>query len=97
MVPYPSVTSLAQVVTGCCTWSYRHGPWFHFRKTLRHSSGFLVMEHQCSSEDGRMFCACGKVVDRQALKRVRFKGFTGGSSTNPKIERFWATGDPEGL
>jgi hypothetical protein len=51
----------------------------------------------CAHNDGKhtMFCGlCGKVRDRGALRRVRLMGFTGGQSTNPKVEEFFATGDP---
>lgn len=45
-----------------------------------------------------IFCQiCGKVKEPGSLKRVRLQGFHGAASLNPKIERFWETGDPEGL
>jgi hypothetical protein len=44
------------------------------------------------------FCAhCGWVLDRPALqaKAQRMQtNFTGPASTSPRIEEFWATGDP---
>jgi hypothetical protein len=43
-----------------------------------------------------MFCCdCGRVLDREGLRRVRLAGFVGVQhSTSPKIEEFWRTGDP---
>lgn len=45
-----------------------------------------------------LFCpVCGKTAPED-LSRVRLMGFVGVQhSTNPKIERFWRTGDPSGL
>lgn len=56
-------------------------------------------DDSCAGETARsLFCAtCGKVLDPVGLKRVRIQGFTGAASTNPKIERFWETGDPAGV
>jgi hypothetical protein len=52
-------------------------------------------EHTCGTDGRRLFCSeCGKLVDRDGLKRVRVVGFHGRSSTNPKVEEFFATGDP---
>lgn len=47
-------------------------------------------------DDGRrnLFCECGKVEDRSALKRVRLMGFHGSQSTSPAMDMFWRTGDP---
>lgn len=60
-----------------------------------------VRTMDCAHDDHArtLFCAlCGKVKDRDALKRVRLEPrFTGGASLNPNIERFWASGDPAGL
>jgi hypothetical protein len=39
---------------------------------------------------------CGR-ADLNRLRGIGIKGWTGRSSTNPNIERFWETGDPEGL
>lgn len=44
----------------------------------------------------RMFCPlCGRVADVTALRAVRLVGFIGPGSINPRVERFWETGDPE--
>lgn len=51
-------------------------------------------------QDGRrnLFCECGKVKDKAALRRLRIEPrFTGVASMNPAIERFWETGDVEHL
>ena len=54
--------------------------------------------HPCDSEDEHLFCQrCGKLRDRHALKTVRIAGFTGTQTLNPNLERFWETGDPEGV
>jgi hypothetical protein len=54
--------------------------------------------HPCDTEDEHLFCQrCGKVRDRDSLRTVRIAGFTGGQTLNPKLEKFWQTGDPEGL
>jgi hypothetical protein len=45
-----------------------------------------------------LFCACGKLYSKAELANVQVAGFVGvANSTNPKLERFWATGDPTGL
>jgi hypothetical protein len=51
---------------------------------------------RCDSDPGpTLFCQhCGLAPDKQAVRSVRFGGFTGRASTNPKMEQFWATGDP---
>lgn len=47
--------------------------------------------------DGHFFCPkCGKLLDRDGLMSVGFKGFTGLASLNPDIERMWETGTPPG-
>lgn len=50
--------------------------------------------HVCTSEDGRLFCGCGKLVEPGSLRTLKFKGYTGKDSTNPKVEKFLSTGDP---
>lgn len=43
-----------------------------------------------------MFCStCGKLKEPGSLRKVRLQGFIGTASTSPKMEKFWATGDPE--
>ena len=42
-----------------------------------------------------LFCpACGKLLERGSLRRVRIEGFHGPESTSPRMEAFWNTGDP---
>lgn len=43
-----------------------------------------------------MFCStCGQILDPSTLKTLRFEPrFLGEASCNPKMEQFWATGDP---
>lgn len=54
----------------------------------------------CSKEgDGNIWCPhCNLAYDvkeaRKILESLKWKGFTGGSSTSPKVEQFIATGDP---
>lgn len=51
-----------------------------------------------ADQSRNLFCgACGKVKEPGSLKRVRLMGFSGPASLNPNIERFWETGDPEGV
>lgn len=47
-----------------------------------------------SADLTRLFCHCGKLLDRDGLKKVRFRGFIGIESLSPNMEAFWATGDP---
>lgn len=50
---------------------------------------------KCPDTD-RMFCPlCGRVADVAALRAVCLLGFIGPGSLNPRVERFWETGDPE--
>lgn len=52
----------------------------------------------CNHDDANprhLFCHCGKLLDREGLKKVRFTQFLGTQSTNPRMEEFWATGDPD--
>lgn len=51
--------------------------------------------HVCAGSTPKaLFCVtCGQVLDRAALRSVKFRGFTGPASVNPKVEQFWATGD----
>lgn len=52
---------------------------------------------RCGADDQQnMFCgACGKVLDRAALQRVRLMGAVGLRHTSsPTVERFFQTGDP---
>ena len=54
----------------------------------------------CEHDAGRtLFCGiCGKERNRGDLKRVKLMGFVGTEqSTSPKIEAFWASGDPNVL
>ena len=54
----------------------------------------------CSHDDGRtLFCGwCGKERNKGDLKRVRLMSFVGvEQSTNPKIQAFWDSGDPNVL
>jgi len=49
--------------------------------------------------DGGIWCPhCGKAYDAEEAKAIlgsiKTKGFTGASSVNPNVEKFWATGDP---
>jgi len=45
-----------------------------------------------------LFCECGKLKVPGSLAGVRIEPrFTGGASLNPKIEQFWASGDPNAL
>jgi hypothetical protein len=45
-----------------------------------------------------LFCPTCKQAKPEDLSSVRLMGFVGvKNSTNPKIERFWKTGDPTGL
>lgn len=54
--------------------------------------------HPCDSETEHLFCqVCGKLLERDSLKGIRIAGFAGGQTLNPKIERFYETGDPSGL
>ena len=54
--------------------------------------------HPCDSENEHLFCQrCGRLLDRDGLKRVRIAGFAGGQTLNPNLERFYETGDPAGL
>ncbi len=54
----------------------------------------------CNLEsDGNIWCPiCSKAYDvkeaRETLESLRWKGFTGQHSTNPKMEEFAKTGDP---
>jgi hypothetical protein len=53
---------------------------------------------RCDQDPGEtLFCGhCGKVNDPDALRRVRLMGPVGVLHSNsPKIEEFYATGDPE--
>lgn len=42
-----------------------------------------------------IFCPICRKADRTALRSVRLGAFIGGQSLNPRMEEFWATGDPE--
>lgn len=58
-----------------------------------------MMDSACTHDDSTprtLFCGlCGRVKDRDALRRVKIQPrFTGAASMNPAIERFWETGDP---
>jgi hypothetical protein len=55
--------------------------------------------HTCEPTTPRgLFCRdCGRVLDRDALRSVKLFGFMGPASLVPSIERFWETGDPEGV
>ena len=57
------------------------------------------MNHECAPRhDNGLFCGtCGKVLDREGLRSVKLMGFTGPASLVPSLERFWATGDPDGV
>jgi len=48
------------------------------------------------AQSQRLFCACGKLLDKQGLKQVRMAGFVG-VGQNPKFDDFWASGDPATL
>ncbi len=53
---------------------------------------------ECDHSDAdrkHLFCHCGKLLDRAALKKVRFRGFIGIESLSPQMERFYSTGDPD--
>lgn len=56
-------------------------------------------ENDCTHENAlpkRLFCSeCGRLLEPGSLRSIRFQGFLGCQSTNPKMEEFWATGDPE--
>jgi hypothetical protein len=39
----------------------------------------------------RIFCSCGKLLDREVLESIRLPGEVGVQ----KLEKFWATGDPQ--
>jgi hypothetical protein len=44
---------------------------------------------------GHNFCpSCGRVVDRERLIGLTIQGFRGPASLNPKVQKFWRTGDP---
>lgn len=66
------------------------------------------METICGScnarcdDDWRIWCpSCGKAFDpaqaREYVQGLRFQGFTGRHSTNPKVQKFLDTGDPEAM
>lgn len=44
----------------------------------------------------RLFCDCGKLLDRDGLRKVRLAGLVG-VGVNPKFDAFWASGDPADL
>jgi hypothetical protein len=47
-------------------------------------------------EQTTIFCErCGHVLKDGALRTIRIAGFVGRASLNPKMDEFWATGDPE--
>jgi len=56
------------------------------------------MDDSCTHDDGQnfTFCQnCGKVKDRDRLKRCRIMGFVGvANSMSPAVERVFATGEP---
>ena len=55
----------------------------------------MACDHS-SADPKRLFCdRCGKLKEAGSLARVRFQGFLGKESTNPKMEQFWETGDAE--
>lgn len=51
---------------------------------------------ECPKGQSTMFCStCGQILDPSTLKTLRFEPrFLGEASCNPKMEQFWATGDP---
>ena len=66
------------------------------------TDNLVCLNCKCVTPPGRrstIWCPqCGKSFDpektREVLGSVGFKNFTGGSSTSPKVEKFWETGDP---
>lgn len=52
---------------------------------------------KCGATGDRVFCPqCGGIIDRPALESVRLMGPIGTQHSNsPKIEEFWATGNPD--
>lgn len=76
------------------------------RRYLRDLLGYWVMITNSDSQTrcvkcpptGNLFCPlCSRLVDPAGLATIRLAGFTGPSSLVPSVERFWLTGDPEGL
>lgn len=53
-------------------------------------------DHHCAGGTLRsLFCGqCGKVLDKNALRSVKFQGFIGTQSLSPAMQTFWETGDP---
>lgn len=51
---------------------------------------------ETTTDTRTLFCpGCGALYDRDELQRVRLMGAVGvAHSTSPKIEKFFATGDP---
>lgn len=57
----------------------------------------MCAECKCDVSEQVIFCpSCGKVLDREALKSMRFKGFTGRFSLKPNIEASYELGIPPG-
>jgi hypothetical protein len=52
-----------------------------------------------TNDGSTRFCyACGKLLDKEGLRRVRLMGAVGiweNRHTNPKIDEFFSTGDPD--
>jgi len=49
-----------------------------------------------TADPSRLFCSdCGKLRAPDSLRKIRFTGFLGVQSVNPKMEQFWASGDPQ--
>jgi hypothetical protein len=67
------------------------------------SGGVYVPSTTCKHDNpanaNAVFCVeCGKIIDLEGLRSIRLAGAIGvRHSSNPKIERFWQTGDPTGL
>lgn len=56
-------------------------------------------DHKHTPGRNGVFCQeCGKLLDREALKRIRPMGPIGVVHTNsPRVEAFWESGDPDVL
>jgi len=70
--------------------------------TEKYPFGKTTVKHcpTCDKDtEGGIWCGvCGKAYSSTDASRIlggmKFKSFTGASSTSPKVEKFWQTGDP---